>query len=104
MDLELQKCCESEKQLVRKYGAKAAKKLQARLNALRSLDVVADVWLLPGRWHVLTADRAEQFAADLDHPHRLIVRPTPPVPRLPDDGIDWTQVRAVTVVEVIDYH
>lgn len=103
-DAKLQKCCQTDKQMVRAYGPKSAKKLQARLNALRSLEVVADLWDLPGRWHVLTADRAGHFAADLDHPYRLIVRPTPPVPRMPDDSIDWTRVRAVTVVEVFDYH
>ena len=41
---------------------------------------------------------------DLKHPKRLIVKPTEPVPRTPDGGIDVSRVTEILVVEVVDYH
>ena len=104
-DAKLKKICESERQLVRAHGPQRAKKIQARLAAISSVAVVQDLWPpYPGRWHVLSADRSEQFSADLDHPYRLIARPTEPVPRDGQGGVDWGSVGAVTIVEIADYH
>jgi proteic killer suppression protein len=59
----------------------------------------------PGRCHELIADRAGQLSLDLKHPLRLIVRPDPfPGPTLPDDGLDWSRVDAVVVLEIVDTH
>ena len=46
----------------------------------------------------------EQWAAHLEHPKRIVIRPTPPALRKPDGRIDWAEVRRVTVVEFVDYH
>lgn len=103
-DPKLQKVCETERQMVRTLGPARAKKLSQRLSTLRSLDVVESLWNLPGHWHPLQADRLGQFAAYLDQPYRLVLRPTPPVPRNEHGGVDWSQVSAITVVEIINYH
>jgi len=103
-DSALQKFAENERKLIRKYGEKCAKKLMRRLNDLRAVDCVPELSRLPGRWHELSADRAGQWASDLEHPLRLIVRPTPPIPRRGDGGIVWREVVRVTVVEIDDYH
>ena len=59
----------------------------------------------PDRRHMLTGDRREQYAVDLVHPHRLVFVPDhDPVPRREDGGIDLDEVRAVTIIEVVDYH
>ena len=57
------------------------------------------------RRHMLTGDQREQYAVDLVHPHRLVFVPDhDPVPRREDGGIDLDEVRAVTIIEVVDYH
>lgn len=76
-DPKLQRVAEDSKRLVRQYGAIGAKR---------------------------THNRPAQWAADLEHPKRIVIRPTPPAPRKPDGRIDWAEVRRVTVVEFVDYH
>ena len=101
---KLRKVAEDEKALVRKFGLSTARKLQLRLTDLRSATAVADLRELPGRWHPLAADLNECWAADVGHPCRIVVKPTPPVPRLPDGGVDWQEVTRVTVIGLWDYH
>jgi plasmid maintenance system killer protein len=103
-DPKLQRVAEDSKKLVRQYGAIGAKRIQNRLAQLRAVGNVTDLKALTGNWHGLEADRSEQWAADLEHPKRIIIRPTPPAPRKPDGRIDWAEVRRVTVVEFVDYH
>lgn len=56
------------------------------------------------RCHELKGARAGQLAVSLDHPYRLIFEPREPVPRREDGGLDWTQVVAIEVLEIVDYH
>jgi hypothetical protein len=45
------------------------------------------------------------LAIDLNQPHRLILEVADdPVPILPDGGLDWKNVRSITVLEIRDYH
>jgi hypothetical protein len=40
-----------------------------------------------------------------DHPYRLIFIPAnDPIPRLDDDGLDWSKVTEVEIVEIADPH
>lgn len=103
-DLKLQRVTEDPKLLVRKFGGTAAKRIQTRLAQLRAVDSMTDLNALPGRWRGLAADRSEFWAGDLEHPLRIIIRPTPPVPRKPDGGVEWALVQRITVVEFVDYH
>lgn len=103
-DPKLQRIAENSSKLVRKFGPTGAKRIQSRLAQLRAVDTVVDLLPLPGNWHGLEADRSEQWAGDLEHPKRIVVRPTTPAPRKPDGGVDWAAVRSVTIVEFVDYH
>ncbi len=95
----------SDKDLVRKYGAKGARRIQTRLAQLDAVDTLEDMRDLPGRCHELTGDRRGQIAIDIDHPRRLVLLPSDnPPARKPDGGIDWSSVRAITIVEIDDYH
>lgn len=103
---KLQKICESERELVRKYGARQGKRLAVRLSELRAIATLEDASKIPHlNLHQLGGDRREQFALTLIEPQRLILEVAQdPMPRLEDGGIDRSAVTAVTVVEVVDYH
>lgn len=92
--------------LRRRYGIERAKKIELRLSQMLAAANLAELCRLPqARCHQLTADRSEQFSLDLDGPYRLLVEAgDDPVPRLPDGGIDRSQVRRLYVVDVTDTH
>ena len=95
----------TKKLLVRRHGKRRADLIDRRMVQLRAVAVLADLRNLPGRCHELKGDRAGQLSMDLDHPYRLIFKPTDnPPPIRPDGGIDWTKVSAVTILGVEDTH
>jgi proteic killer suppression protein len=103
-DAKFKKICENQRQLVKEHGAVRARKLRLHLDNLRVAETLADMRHLPGRCHEITANRAGQFALDLDHPYRLIFKPHPPVPLKADGGIDWPMVTQIVIIGVEDYH
>jgi hypothetical protein len=68
--------------------------------------VPGELMTLPqARCHQLSADRDEEFSLDLDGPYRMIVEIADmPVPRNEDDGIRLTEVKRVTVTDIVDTH
>jgi plasmid maintenance system killer protein len=99
------KVMDSNQELAKKFGAEMAKRIRRRLDDLSAAESLETMRNLPGRCHELEAERKGQLAVDLVHPQRLILEPYPqPPPVKPDGGLDWTQVTAVTVLEVVDYH
>lgn len=103
-DAQLERMCASEKELRKQCGTVRAKKVQLRLKALRNAGSLADLRSLPGRCHELAGDRAGQLALDLDHPYRLLFRPTDATEPRPGGGLDWTKVTSVTITAIVDYH
>jgi proteic killer suppression protein len=94
-----------DKARVRAYGDAVAKKLALRLSALRAAETLDDIRNVAGRCHELRENRSGQLALDLTANLRLVFQPTEdPPPRNADGGLDWTKVKAVTVLEVTDYH
>ena len=83
-----------------------AEKLMQRLFELKAADTLEDVSRLPPpRCHELGEDRKGQLAVDLVHPHRLIFSPDhDPIPEKEDGGLDWSQVTAIVIEEIVDYH
>jgi proteic killer suppression protein len=61
---------------------------------------------LPGaRCHELTGDLKGQLAVDLAHPFRLVFSPAhDPQPTKEDGGLNWTEVTAICIDNVVDYH
>ncbi len=54
---------------------------------------------------MLRGDRHGQYAVDLVNPYRLVFQPTDdPVPLKRDGGVDVDEVRAVTIIDIVDYH
>jgi proteic killer suppression protein len=104
---KLQKLCNSNKELQRKYGPQKARKILQRLDGLKAAETLADLSHLPPlRCHELKGDRDGQLAIDTIHPFRMIFEPAHhPVPLLPDGGMDKLLVTAVRILEVdLDYH
>jgi len=102
---QLADVCSARKALVRAFGVERAKKIERRLQQLTAAAVLDDLRNAPGRCHELTADRGGQLSLDLDHPHRLIFRPTKqPPPATAGGGLDWTAVESVTIIEIADTH
>jgi len=105
-DQKLAKVCNSESQLVRKYGQECAKLLRRRLDEFRAADNLNVLRSLPqARCHELKGNREGTLAVDLKHPYRLIFEPANnPIPRKPDGGLDWTGITTIRVLTVEDYH
>jgi proteic killer suppression protein len=85
------------------FGTTCARRIRTRLQQLEAAETLADMAF--GRPHELKGDRAGQISFDLDHPLRLIARPSiSPPPTLPDGGLDRRKVTSLTVIEVADTH
>jgi proteic killer suppression protein len=93
-----------DRALKKKYGPQMARKIRQRLDDLSAADTLSVMRSLPGRCHELTADLAGTLSVDLVQPQRLLFRPTEPVPRLPDGGLDWTKVTSIEIVGIEDTH
>lgn len=101
----LQKLCESEKELRKAYGSDGAKKVMRRLSDLRAATALEDMRNLPGRIHELEADRDGQLAIDIAGGRRLVITPTNGWPSEKQDGAHvWTEIDAVQILEIADYH
>lgn len=103
---KLEKAFNAADTLQKTYGARMARTVMIRMAVLRAAPSLAAVPTTPpDRRHQLGGDRDEQFAIDLVHPHRLVFEVNhEPVPRKDDGGIDAERVRAITVLDVVDYH
>ena len=96
----------SEAKLCQKYGQRNARLIMRRMVVLKEAPTLADVsHQRPVRRHQLTADRQDQFAVYVEHPKRLIFELNhSPLPRAEDGGIELSQVTAITILGVEDYH
>lgn len=94
-----------DKARVKTYGDVPARKIAIRINALKAAERLEDLRHVAGRCHELRGNRAGQLAVDLTGNLRLVFRPTEdPPPANPSGGLDWAEVKAVSVLEVTDYH
>ena len=102
-DLHLERLCLEERVAKRQLGGKGAKKLRTRLAELATASRVSE--LVAGRPHPLKYDQAGKFALDLDGGCRLLFVPAhDPTPLNEDDSVAWTEVTAVRIVFIGDYH
>lgn len=102
---KLEELCNDSRRAQRKWGKAQAEVLGRRLDdlhAARTLEVLRNG---PGGLHELKSDRAGQLAMKLKGGDRLVIEPAhDPPPLKSDGGLDWSQVTAIRVVEVVDYH
>lgn len=102
---KLAKTMNSDSKLSQTYGADLAKQIRKRLDDLDAAATLDDMRTLPGRCEELAGDRAGGLSVRLTANWRLIFKPDhDPPPTKEDGGLDWIQVTAVEVSEVVDYH
>jgi proteic killer suppression protein len=102
----LEKCANKNGYAQTELGPLRAKKYLARLTELKAAECLADLRNVPqADYHELTGDRKGEIACNVDHPYRLIFVPAHnPTPKKEDGGLDWNQVTAVEVTEIVNYH
>lgn len=102
---KLEKVLNSEKGIIRKYGAENGRKIIRRMTVLANAPTLADVPTVPPmRCHQLTQNLDELFAVYVEHPQRLIFAVAAPIPRKPDGGIDLGKVTSIIFRSIEDYH
>jgi proteic killer suppression protein len=73
---KLKKQCEDPKIAQRDYGSKIGNKLTQRIGELIAANNLLDIQHIPAaRLHRLEGKRSDEYAVDLIHPHRLILKP-----------------------------
>jgi toxin HigB-1 len=104
-DRKLEKSCASDKSGQRRWGADDWKLIKRRLASLIAAPTLKHMDGVPGRCHLLSADRNGEFAVHLSGAYRLVLAPDhDPVPLLDDGGIDTSIVTRIVIKEVVDYH
>jgi len=96
--------CTSEKEMRKSLPPSRERILKIRLRQLTESPTLESLRGQPGHCHELTQNRTGQLALSLDGPFRLIFEPMAPIPRKPDGGLDWDEIVAVEIIEIIDYH
>ena len=101
-----QKVFNSSAELKKKYGARNARIIQRRMAVLRAAPTLSDVsHRPPERRHQLEAERKGEYAVDIKQPFRIVFKPGHnPVPKTRDGGVDLTQITAIEILGVEDYH
>lgn len=97
----------SDAKSIQKAFGDMAKGILARLAELEAAETLADMRTLPAaNCHELTGKYAGCFAVKISPNYRLVFYPTQqPPPKLADGtSIDWSQVDAITITEITDYH
>lgn len=104
-DKNLEKYANDDRLAQKKLGTLRAKKFKARLDSIDAAKNLKETENLPGRFHPLKGDRLGQWSLDLDHPHRLIIRPIRGEVTINEHGIYmWEEVTEVEIIEITDTH
>ena len=103
---KLEKLAHDDRKREKELGKPMAKKLKSRLDAIwYYADTLEDLRNMPGNFHELTGDRKGQFACDLVGQNRLIFIPqNNPIPTDDDGRYIWSDITAIEVIEIEDYH
>ena len=104
----LRKQLNEEKAMIKAHGTLRTKKLKVLLMSLRAapnLAIFAPPMSPPHRCHELGGNLDGQLSLDLDHPYRLLFRPTnSPLPLRKEGGLDWKLVTDIEILEIKDTH
>lgn len=103
---KLKKLANSDKDAFKKLGKQSARKLRTRMDELDTAITLEDMRFLPAaRCHELKGNLKGSLAVDLHGAFRVIFTPDhEPVPAKEDGGMDWTQINAILITDITDYH
>lgn len=102
----MERAFREERSAARLFGdAKRGRLYQRRIKDLEAVAALADMSHYPGGCHPLKGERKGLYSLALWAGMRLVFTPDHnPLPRLADGGIDLSQVTAVEIVTVENYH
>jgi proteic killer suppression protein len=103
LEHKLADVCASERAMTRAFGHIRAKRLGMRLQQLRVAETLHDLTFVTNRCHELIGDHAGTLALDLDGPYRLLFEPVTWITNS-QGRLDWSAVKAVVIIGIIDYH
>lgn len=104
-DKKMEQLANDDRKLNKEYGKIRADKIRSRLAQLKFATTLEDVRYLPGNFHELVGNRKGQWACDLDQPYRLILTPKEkPIPANKAGQYIWIEIKAIEIIEVINYH
>lgn len=91
---------------IKKHFGVNAKRISSRLDDIISSPTLAVLMQIPAaNCHLLSGDRAGQWAVDVSANFRLIFEiDENPVPKTEDGSIDTNAVKNISIVEIVDYH
>lgn len=100
---QIRRLCEDVAYARKKLGPRCSRLLLIRMTDMSAANNLAILRTVPGaHCHNLSGDRHGQYSLYLEHPKRLIIRPTDGIDEL--GVINESLVTEVLVVEIIDYH
>lgn len=99
---KIKKQCENPKIAQKNYGLDIGSNLTQRVGELIAATSLLDIKYIPSaRLHRLKGDRSNEYAVDLVHPFRLIIKPM----RTEDEDLNkLSSITIVRIEEVEDYH
>tara|TARA_R110000737_G_C14403761_1_gene454686 strand:+ start:336 stop:668 length:333 start_codon:yes stop_codon:yes gene_type:complete len=102
---KLEKQLTNPRELGKTYG-QLARKINQRLNDLKSAETLSIMRLLPAAWcHELTGTNKGELAVNVSPNYRLIFEPYhDPLPEKEDGGLDWETVTKIQINRIEDYH
>lgn len=103
---KLEKECNNENLMIRRFGPKRTKLLKRRLTELAAANSLEDLRNLPqSRCHELKGNLKGYLSVDLDNPYRLMFEPANnPLFKKPDGGLDWKKITEIRIIGVEDTH
>ena len=103
---QLRKLCNSLKNAQKKWGERRGRLVLRRLDEIRDSDNLQVLCCLPqARCHLLKGNLKGIWSVDLEHPFRLLFKPTAaPIPIRSDGLPDLSKVDAVVVLGVENTH
>lgn len=103
---KLEKLSNSNIEAFKKLGKQSARKLRTRMDELDTAITLEDMRFLPAaRCHELKGKLQGSLAVNLHDGLRVLFIPDhEPVPAKDDGGMDWTQINAILITDITDYH
>lgn len=98
---KLEKTTVDYRAISKNYG-NMAKKVNQRLEEMKAASTLEVLGKIPAaRCHELKGNLSGCLAVDISGNHRIIFKPDhEPPPEKDDGGLDWSQVTAITIVDI----
>ncbi len=105
---KIEKLCNSEKEIRKRFSSKIAEKIMERLQSLEAAKNLSDIPTgPPERRHVLKGADKGTISINLDEKQRLLFKPLPEECAnlyLPDGGYNYCSITSIEIWDIRDTH